>query len=79
MSKPKGLEKSIDFIIEQMKSSLYDEEGTIDCIIGEGLKEIENLIDCSVSDFEWQAYTMNIINQCMNFIKSFKKNGGKNE
>ena len=60
----------IQRIVNEMECSIFNEEGTIDYIVIEALKEIDNLKECSVSDYEWVAYTLNIIKQCQNFIKT---------
>ena len=69
-------------LIDNMNGSIYEQEGTIESIIEDAVKDIikENDEGEYVFDiYELKTFTSNILNQCENFISSFievKDNGG---
>jgi hypothetical protein len=58
-----------------MEDSLSEGE-TFNYIVSEAVREIDNIDRCNVSDYEFKAFTLNVIQQCKNFIKTcFDKRG----
>ena len=74
MGKDKRKNVILKQLIEDMSASIYEQEGTIEFIIEDAVKDIvkENDEGEYVFDiYELKTFTSNILNQCETFITSF--------
>ena len=64
--------KTLKELLDEIDESL-NQEGTLDFIMLNALKEIDDIDKLKIDEYELKAYTLNVINQTKSFIKSFIK------